>query len=218
MMDDLFGALRARETLAQGAVLLPGAAVSRQERLMAQVGDIVSQAPLRRLTTPGGRRFSVEMTNCGSLGWHSDAAGYRYESRDPLSGRFWPALPPDWITFAQDMAAQAGFGGFQPQACLLNRYAPGARMGLHQDRDETALDSPIVSISLGLAAQFLFGGAERTDPVRKLRLVSGDVVVWGGASRLFYHGVAPLAPDHHPLTGACRWNLTFRRVSAEDSP
>nr|WP_035442859.1 DNA oxidative demethylase AlkB [Asaia platycodi] len=217
-MDDLFGALRARETLAQGAVLLPGAALSRQERLMAQVGDIVSQAPLRRLTTPGGRRFSVEMTNCGSLGWHSDAAGYRYESRDPLSGGFWPALPPDWITFAQDMAAQAGFGDFQPQACLLNRYAPGARMGLHQDRDETALDSPIVSISLGLAAQFLFGGAERTDPVRKLRLVSGDVVVWGGASRLFYHGIAPLASDDHPLTGACRWNLTFRRVRAEVSP
>jgi len=218
MMDDLFGPLRARETLTPGAVLLPGAAASRQDKLMAQVHDIVSQAPLRRLMTPGGRRFSVEMTNCGSLGWHSDDAGYRYESRDPLSGRLWPALPLDWITFAQDMAAQAGFTGFRPQACLLNRYAPGARMGLHQDRDETALDSPIVSVSLGLTAQFLFGGQERTDPVRKLRLVSGDVVVWGGASRLFYHGIAPLASDDHPLTGACRWNLTFRRVRAEVSP
>ncbi|NVN01572.1 MULTISPECIES: DNA oxidative demethylase AlkB [Asaia] len=218
MMDDLFTALRAPEVLAPGAVFFPGAAASHQQSLLAQVNEVVSQAALRQLMTPGGRRFSVEMTNCGSLGWHSDDAGYRYESRDPLSGRVWPALPSEWITFARDMAAQAGFDRFEPQACLLNRYVPGARMGLHQDRDETAFDSPIVSVSLGLPAQFLFGGGERADPVRKLRLVSGDVVVWGGPSRLFYHGIAPLAPGHHPLTGACRWNLTFRRVCAEDSP
>ncbi|WP_336718368.1 MULTISPECIES: DNA oxidative demethylase AlkB [Asaia] len=214
MMDDLFSAARQPALLAPGALFLPGAARAMQARLMQQLHEIMAQAPLRRLETPGGRRFSVEMTNCGALGWHSDKAGYRYESRDPLSGAAWPEMPDNWLELARIMAEQAGYPGFVPQTCLINCYAPGARMGLHQDRDETALESPIVSVSLGVAAQFLFGGLERTAPTRKLSLLSGDVVVWGGPSRLFYHGIAPLKPGHHELTGDRRWNLTFRRVRA----
>ncbi|WP_346426160.1 DNA oxidative demethylase AlkB [Asaia bogorensis] len=212
MMDDLFSAARQPVLLAPGALFLPGAAQAMQARLMQQLHEIMAQAPLRRLETPGGRRFSVEMTNCGVLGWHSDRAGYRYESRDPLSGTAWPRIPDNWLELARVMAEQAGHPGFVPQTCLINCYAPGARMGLHQDCDETALESPIVSVSLGVAAQFLFGGLERTTPTRKLSLLSGDVVVWGGPSRLAYHGIAPLKPGHHELTGDRRWNLTFRRV------
>ncbi|WP_025885658.1 DNA oxidative demethylase AlkB [Asaia prunellae] len=218
MMDDLLGPLRGPETLAPGAIFLPGVAISRQERMMVEIRQIIASAPLRRLSTPGGRRFSVEMTNCGNLGWLSDASGYRYESRDPVTGALWPSIPGGWITFAEEMAARAGYAAFRPQACLINRYAAGARMGLHQDRDETALNNPIVSVSLGVGAYFLFGGAKRDTPVRKLRLLSGDVVVWGGRSRLFYHGVAPLPADEHPLTGVYRWNLTFRRVTVPDRP
>ncbi|GAB6854876.1 DNA oxidative demethylase AlkB [Asaia astilbis] len=218
VMDDLFSAARVPEKLGPGALFLPGGAAALQEKLMTQVEAVLAQAPLRQLMTPGGRRFSVRMTNCGALGWHSDAAGYRYESCDPLSGKAWPPMPEEWITFAQECAAQAGFETFCPQACLINCYAPGARMGLHQDSDEDAPESPIVSVSLGVAAQFLFGGTSRTKRVRKVSLLSGDVVVWGGASRFNYHGVAPLGVDMHPLTGAYRWNLTFRRVTAEDSP
>ena len=214
MMDDLFATIRANGMLGPGAVFYPGAARDYQETLMMQLTAIVAEAPLRQLITPGGRRFSVEMTNCGTLGWHSDQAGYRYEPRDPLSGHPWPAMPDNWAGFARDMAARAGFGSFDPQACLINCYAPGARMGLHQDRDETALDSPVVSVSLGLEARFLFGGANRTDPTRRVTVLSGDVIVWGGKSRLAYHGIAPLRPGYHELTGERRWNLTFRRVRA----
>lgn len=214
MIDDLFTPLRATEELGPGAVFFPAAALEYQAGILDDLRAIVSLAPLRRLMTPGGRRFSVEMTNCGALGWHSDTSGYRYETRDPLSNCLWPEMPARWVRLASGMAARAGFSGFVPQTCLVNCYRPGARMGLHQDRDETALDNPIVSVSIGVEAQFLFGGLARSDAPRKLTLLSGDVVVWGGRSRLAYHGVAPLRPGHHALTGEVRWNLTFRRVHA----
>lgn len=217
-MDDLFNAVRQTETLGPDAVFLPGRALDQERDLVETIETIAAFSPLRRLQTPGGRQFSVRMTNCGELGWHSDRGGYRYESVDPLTGRKWPGLPREWSRLARDLAREAGFDGFTPQACLINCYEPGARMGLHQDRDEEALESPIVSISLGVPALFLFGGVAKTDAVRKIPLLSGDVVVWGGRSRLFYHGIAPLKPGTHPLTGALRWNLTLRRVRAQDSP
>jgi len=156
--------------------------------------------------------MSVAMTNCGQVGWVSDTHGYRYAAQDPTSDRPWPAIPPRVCSAGVRAALEAGYPGFQPDACLINRYEPGARMSLHQDRNERDLGAPVVSISLGLAAVFLFGGATRRERPRRVLLESGDVVVWGGASRLFFHGVAPLAAGHDPLTGECRLNLTLRRA------
>ena len=157
--------------------------------------------------------LSVAMTNCGSLGWVSDARGYRYDRLDPLTGEPWPAMPALLGRVASQAASAAGYDGLEPDACLVNRYEARTKLSLHQDRDELDLAAPIVSVSLGLPATFLFGGLDRRDPTLKVRLESGDVVVWGGASRLAYHGVAPLAAGEHRLTGACRINLTFRRVA-----
>lgn len=154
--------------------------------------------------------MSVEMSNSGVLGWVSDARGYRYERIDPLTGAPWPALPGRFADLAERASAAAGFAPLAPDACLVNRYAPRTRMSLHQDRDERRLGAPIVSVSLGLPASFMFGGLRRDDPVRRFRLESGDVVVWGGAARLAFHGVAPVAEGAHPLTGRFRINLTFR--------
>jgi DNA oxidative demethylase len=162
------------------------------------------------LVTPGGRTMSVGMTNCGELGWVSDLAGYRYSATDPLSGRPWPPMPECFMDVAVRAAAEAGFENFQPDACLVNSYAPGARLSLHQDKDESDLNAPIVSVSLGLPAIFLFGTERRGDRPQRLRLLHGDVAVWGGPSRLAYHGVAPLADGEHPRLGRRRINLTFR--------
>ena len=170
-------------------------------------------APLRHMLTPGGRRMSVAMTNCGSAGWVSDRAGYRYDACDPESGKPWPAMPAVFADLAARAADRAGFAGFAPDVCLINQYAPGARLSLHQDKDEKDFDAPIVSVSLGLPAVFLFGGSRRSDTPRRLRLVHGDVVVWGGPSRLRYHGILPLEDGDHPLTGRFRINLTFRKAS-----
>ncbi|WP_029606012.1 DNA oxidative demethylase AlkB [Kozakia baliensis] len=211
-MNDLLSSLRRPERIGPDAMLLPGFALEEAESLVKQIMLIAHDAPFRRLHTPGGRELSAEMTNCGMLGWHSDRAGYRYESNDPLSGKPWPVIPPLFRRLAQRAARHAGHPGFDPQACLINRYATGARMGLHQDRDEEALDAPIVSVSLGVPAKFLFGGMHRSDPTQSFTLEHGDVVVWGGASRLFYHGVAPIKAATHSLTGALRYNLTFRRI------
>jgi DNA oxidative demethylase len=156
--------------------------------------------------------MSVAMTNCGCYGWVSDASGYRYDAIDPESGKPWPAMPAPFRKLAEDAAAEAGFPGFAPDACLINRYQPGARLSLHQDRDERHLGAPIVSVSLGLPATFLFGGLKRSDPTRRYRLEHGDVVVWGGPARLAFHGVAPLAEGEHGLLGRQRINLTFRRA------
>ena len=174
--------------------------------------SVVMQAPWRHMRTPGGQRMSVALTNCGALGWVSDRRGYRYSALDPDSGQPWPPLPAPFADRATQAAAAAGFDGFTPDACLINRYAPGARMGLHQDRDERDLAQPIVSVSLGLPAVFLWGGLRRADRTVRVPLLHGDVVVWGGVDRLRFHGIAPLPEGHHPLTGAQRINFTLRRA------
>lgn len=202
------------EPLADGAVLLRGFATVAAQSLWQAVGQVVEAAPLRQLLTPGGLRMSVAMTNCGTLGWVSDRSGYRYSAADPDTGRLWPAMPEVMRGLAQAAAAAAGFPGFEPDACLVNRYAPGTRLSLHQDRDEQDMGQPIVSLSLGLPAVFLFGGLRRSDPVQRVPLAHGDAVVWGGPARLRYHGVLPVRDGWHPLTGACRVNLTFRRAAA----
>jgi len=164
------------------------------------------------MITPGGYPMSAAMTNCGSAGWVTDRSGYRYERKDPQSGRPWPPMPPLFLDLAAAAAARAGYAGFIPDSCLINRYAPGAKLSLHQDRDERAYDQPIVSVSLGLPATFLFGGLRRSDPPRRVPLRHGDVVVWGGPSRLFHHGVLPLKDGEHPRLGRQRLNLTFRKA------
>ena len=164
------------------------------------------------METPGGFRMSVAMSNCGTLGWVADQTGYRYQAVDPESALPWPAMPALFQQLAADAAAQAGFANFAPDACLINRYEVGARMSLHQDKDERDLTQPIVSVSLGLPAVFQFGGLKRTDPVSRVTLTHGDVVVWGGVDRLRYHGVLAIKAGEHPLLGACRLNLTFRKA------
>jgi alkylated DNA repair protein (DNA oxidative demethylase) len=201
-----------RESLADGAMVLRGFLLARADAVLDEIDRIVTRAPFRHLTTPGGFTMSAAMTNCGALGWNSDASGYRYARIDPSSGEPWPAMPELFATIAREAAAEAGFADFAPDACLVNRYVPEARMSLHQDRNERDFAAPIVSVSLGIDAVFLFGGEKRSDAVTKVRLVHGDVVVWGGPSRLRYHGVAPLAHDTHPRTGAARINLTFRKA------
>lgn len=212
-MRDLFEAQESeRLPLAPGAVQLRGFACDAAAALWAGVQQVVAHSAWRHLQTPGGLRMSVAMTNCGALGWVSDRTGYRYEAADPLTGAPWPAMPASFMTLAQTAAKAAGYDGFAPDACLINRYAPGTRLSLHQDRDERDLRAPIVSVSLGLPAVFLFGGPQRADKTLRLPLVHGDVVVWGGPSRLHHHGVLPVAAGEHPLTGACRINLTFRKA------
>jgi alkylated DNA repair protein (DNA oxidative demethylase) len=212
MHADLFAGLDAPVPLAPGAWLLRGLAAARAPSLLQALDGVLDSAPWRHMVVPGGRRMSVAMSNCGMLGWVSDAAGYRYLAIDPDSGQPWPALPPPFAELAAEAASLAGYEDFRPDACLVNRYAPGARLTLHQDRDERDFTQPIVSVSLGLPAVFLFGGDKRSDPARRIPLAHGDVAVWGGTSRLRYHGVLPLADGEHALTGRCRINLTFRRA------
>ena len=213
---DLFAAEaevdRSLSPITEGAVLLRRFAESEAARLLEAVDTVARQAPFRYMVTPGGYRMSVAMTNCGDVGWVSDASGYRYDPIDPESGNRWPEMPALFRKLAEDAAAEAGFAGFAPDACLINRYEPGARLSLHQDRDERHLGAPIVSVSLGLPATFLFGGLKRSDPTRRYRLEHGDVVVWGGPARLAFHGVAALAEGEHGLLGRQRINLTFRRA------
>ena len=201
-----------REPLEEGAVLLRGFAVADTPLLIEEVSWIAQAAAFRHLVTPGGHTMSVAMTNCGRVGWVSDRTGYRYDPLDPDTGAAWPAIPRVFLEVAVNAAAEAGFAGYDPDACLINRYIAGAKLGLHQDRDEKDAWAPIVSVSLGLPAVFLWGGKRRSDPVRRLRLESGDVAVWGGPARFVYHGVAPLKDGQHPLTGNTRINLTFRKV------
>ena len=200
------------EPLEDGAVLLHDFATSEASLLIDEVTRITQQAAFRHLVTPGGYTMSVAMTNCGRVGWLSDRTGYRYDPVDPETKAHWPAMPPAFLDLAVRAAAEAGFADYDPDACLINRYVAGAKLSLHQDRDEKDAWAPIVSVSLGLPATFLWGGKRRSDPVRRLRLESGDVVVWGGPARFVYHGVAPLKEGEHSLTGATRINLTFRKV------
>ncbi|MDN5923885.1 MAG: DNA oxidative demethylase AlkB [Xanthomonadales bacterium] len=199
--------------LAPGAWWLRGFALSSEDALLQALDCVVNAAPYRHLITPGGYRMSVAMTNCGPLGWVSDRRGYRYQSNDPQSARPWPSMPPVFKQLAQSAAQAAGFAAFAPDACLINCYQIGARLSLHQDRDEYGFDAPIVSVSLGLPAVFLFGGDARSDKQRRLSLVHGDVVVWGGRARMRYHGVQPIKPGHHPQLGEQRINLTFRQAA-----
>ncbi len=198
--------------MADGAVLLRGFARTIEHDLIAALQVVTAQAPFRRMFTPGGHQMSVATTNCGSAGWVTDRSGYRYDRADPVSGQTWPAMPHVFLELAERAAAEAGFEKFSPDVCLVNRYEPGARMSLHQDRDEQDFGAPIVSVSLGIPAIFLFGGLKRADKPRRFRLAHGDIVVWGGPSRLFFHGVAPLADGEHALIGRQRINLTFRKA------
>jgi DNA oxidative demethylase len=212
LFDHVAEAQPSREEIADGAVLLRGFVKPIESELIEAVRAIVAQSPFRRMTTPGGHLMSVAMTNCGERGWITDHTGYRYDPIDPRTGAPWPAMPPVLRDLARRAAEQGSFAGFAPDACLVNRYEPGTRLSLHQDKDELDYSAPIVSVSLGLPATFLFGGVARTDKPRRFRLVHGDVVVWGGPSRLAYHGVAPLADGEHALLGRKRVNLTFRRT------
>jgi len=205
-------AARDLEELAPGAILLRGKALPSQDSLLAEIEMITNQAPFRNMVTPGGYVMSVAMTNCGTVGWVTDRSGYRYDRMDPESGRPWPALPDCFLMLAISAAAEAGYLDFVPDACLINRYEPGARLSLHQDKNERDFANPIVSVSLGLPATFQFGGLKRTDPVRRYALRHGDIAVWGGPSRLCYHGVPELKDGVHERLGRTRINLTFRRA------
>jgi alkylated DNA repair protein (DNA oxidative demethylase) len=198
--------------LGPGARVLKGFALAESRALLAQIDAIARDVPFRHLITPGGHTMSVAMTNAGRAGWVSDRRGYRYAADDPLSGRPWPAMPDLFAELARRAAAALDFDGFDPDACLINRYAPGSRLTLHQDRDEKDPGAPIVSVSLGLPATFLWGHQTRGGRLRRVPLVHGDVVVWGGPSRMIFHGVDTLKDGLHPLTGALRYNLTFRRA------
>jgi DNA oxidative demethylase len=191
--------------------LLRGMALGQDLAFLGCVEEIAARAPFRHLVTRGGHRMSVAMTNCGALGWVSDRSGYRYDPRDPLSGEPWPPMPAAFRDFAQRAAAQAGFGGFEPAACLINRYVPGARLSLHQDEGDCG--APIVSVSFGVDAVFLLGGLKRSDRAERILLRHGDVVVLGGEARMRFHGVLPLKGSRHPLLGEQRINLTFRKPS-----
>lgn len=212
LFDSVAEAQPSRENIADGAVLLRGFVKPIESELIEAVRAIVAKSPFRRMTTPGDHLMSVAMTNCGERGWITDHTGYRYDPIDPRTSAPWPAMPLLLRDLARRAAEQGGFRDFTPDACLVNRYEPGTRLSLHQDKDELDYAAPIVSVSLGLPATFLFGGLARSDKPRRFRLVHGDLVVWGGASRLAYHGVAPLADGEHPLLGRTRINLTFRRT------
>jgi len=209
---DLFEERSRDLILSDGAMLLAGFARPVEAPLLAAIGAVVAEAPFRHMVTPGGFTMSAAMTNCGAAGWVTDRRGYRYEASDPVSGRPWPAMPAAFHDLARCAATAAGFAGFVPDACLLNRYRPGARLTLHQDNNERDFGAPIVSVSLGLPAVFLWGSLSRADRARRVRLAHGDVVVWGGLARLAYHGGDALKDGQHPLTGDIRYNLTFRRA------
>jgi alkylated DNA repair protein (DNA oxidative demethylase) len=215
MTQDLFNEQPPEHTvehLLDGAVVLRQFALGDAELLLQGIGTVTSEAPFRHMKTPGGHAMSAAMTCCGKLGWVTDRRGYRYQPDDPESGRHWPAMPEVFLDLARSAAAAAGFEGFDPDACLINRYQPGAKMGLHQDKDEEDFSQPIVSVSLGLPIVFQFGGLKRSERPVRVPLAHGDVVVWGGPARMRYHGVLTLKAGEHPLTGRYRYNMTFRRA------
>jgi len=200
------------EALGPGATILRGYAVPYQQALLSDLQHVTAQSPFRHMTTPGGFLMSVGMTNCGNLGWVTDRRGYRYDAIDPNNQMPWPAMPASFLSLAQSAATEAGFDDFVPDACLINRYEPGTRLSLHQDKNELDFGQPIVSVSLGIPAVFLFGGFERADKAVRVRLTHGDIAVWGGPDRLRYHGILPLKESHRPLLGGLRINLTFRKA------
>ncbi|HWF12078.1 MAG TPA: DNA oxidative demethylase AlkB [Bryobacteraceae bacterium] len=205
-----------KEALGAGTAILEGFALRWEAAIVDAVASIAEAAPFRRMETPGGYRMSVAMTNCGALGWVSDRTGYRYDATDPDTGKGWPAMPEAFLDLASKAADATGFRRFVPDACLINRYEPGAKLSLHQDKDERDFTQPIVSVSLGLPAVFLFGGVRRADKTERVPVAHGDVVVWGGPARLRYHGVAALKNGEHPVFGGFRINLTFRKAGLTD--
>ncbi|QKZ04672.1 DNA oxidative demethylase AlkB [Pseudomonas eucalypticola] len=200
------------EQIGPQTVVLRAFALPFVDALLPPLRAVLKAAPFRRMTTPGGQSMSVALSNCGTLGWTTDAHGYRYTGLDPLTGQPWPDLPESFLRLGAEAAAQAGFADFRADACLINRYVPGARMSLHQDRDEQDFDAPIVSVSLGLPAMFQMGGLQRSDRPLRVPLLHGDVLVWGGVDRLRFHGVLPLREGHHPVMGPQRINLTLRKA------
>ncbi len=212
LFDDLADVETRQELLGPGATLLRAFALPEEAALLSAIRDVTARAPFRNMITPGGFRMSVAMTNCGALGWVTDRTGYRYDTGDPVSGLPWPQMPDAFLRLATSAAARAGFREYLPDACLINRYEPGARLSLHQDKNEQDYDQPIVSVSLGIPAVFLFGGLHRADKALRVKLAHGDVVVWGGPARLRYHGVLPLKEGSHQLVGDYRMNLTFRKA------
>jgi alkylated DNA repair protein (DNA oxidative demethylase) len=211
-MGDLLTRLDPNEPIGDGAMLLRGFCADEADKLVLDIEAIAHRSPFRAMSVPGGGIMSVAMTNCGRAGWITDQRGYRYSAIDPATDTPWPAIPERFHALAARAAEAAGYAAFAPDACLINRYATGARMGLHQDKDERDFDQPIVSVSLGLTATFLWGGLRRADATRRIDLANGDVVVWGGPTRRVYHGVAPLKNGTDPLTGPVRYNLTFRKA------
>ena len=200
------------ERIGEQALVLRGFALPRVKELLAALDCVLLQSPLRQMHTPGGFTMSARLSSCGDLGWTTDRHGYRYSPLDPLSSRPWPAMPEAFLALAEAAASAAGFSGFVPDACLINAYAPGAKMSLHQDKNERSCTAPIVSISLGLPAIFQFGGFERSNPTRRVSLFHGDIVVWGGVDRMRFHGVMPIKPGHHSLLGEQRINITLRQA------
>lgn len=198
------------QVIAGGAVLLRGWAAVHAHAWIAAVQQVLAQQPFQAAFTASGLPMSVRTSNCGEWGWAASRSGYGYTRSDPATGMPWPAMPTFLKQQAQALAAQAGYPGFDPDVCLINSYDVGAKMGLHHDADEKDHAAPIVSVSLGLPCTFVWGGLQRSDPVRSFRLEHGDVLVWGGASRMVFHGVRPLQAGQHHLLGAQRWNLTFR--------
>ncbi|MBR8654133.1 DNA oxidative demethylase AlkB [Achromobacter sp. Marseille-Q0513] len=212
LFDDAAPQPARSESIGPRSVVLRGYALPAADALLQSLDEVIRQSPFRRMETPGGHLMSVALSNCGRLGWTTDRDGYRYTPVDPLSDQPWPGMPPAFAALGREAAAAAGFAGFEPDACLLNRYEPGARMSLHQDRNERDFSAPIVSVSLGMPAMFLFGGLARSDPAARVPLFHGDVVVWGGADRLRFHGVLPLKDRPHPRLGSLRLNLTLRKA------
>ncbi|MDN5391665.1 MAG: DNA oxidative demethylase AlkB [Pseudomonas sp.] len=200
------------ERISDQAFALRGFALPKAKELLAALDSVLLQAPLRQMQTPGGYTMSARLSSCGALGWTTDRDGYHYSPLDPLSARPWPAMPGVFLALAAAAASSAGFSGFVPDSCLINAYAPGAKMSLHQDKNERCHTAPIVSISLGLPAIFQFGGVERSDPTQRIALFHGDIMVWGGVDRLRYHGVMPIKPGHHSLLGEQRINITLRQA------
>lgn len=201
-----------RQYLGPGTAILGGFALQYEASLLSALSSISEHSPFRHMTTPGGFPMSVAMTNCGAFGWVSDRKGYRYDSIDPDTGLRWPPMPASFVELARRSASEAGFPGFVPDGCLINRYDPGGKLSLHQDKDELDFTAPIVSASLGLPAVFLFGGSRRSDQTVRIAVVHGDVLVWGGPARLHYHGILQLKDGIHPLIGGHRYNLTFRKA------
>ncbi len=215
MNDDLFdlpaGEPQWHEPIGPASVVMRGFALRDSDNLLREILQVAAQAPFRQMLTPGGYQMSVAITSCGARGWVTDRLGYRYSQSDPLSGLPWPPMPDLLARIAHSAALAADFAGFYPDSCLINRYQAGAKMSLHQDKDEQDLTQPIVSVSLGTDAVFLFGGLARSDKTQRITLRHGDVVVWGGPDRLRFHGILPLKSAYHPDTGEYRYNLTFRR-------